>query len=102
MSIHQDILDFPGTVPFFGFPAAIEIDNNEQLWTNVDFSKDMVLKLTFPKGISSPIEEVANKAIKYFSGEIILTEPNMIILKADLKMVAYTLIFSFRDQYHIL
>lgn len=100
MSIQQDILDYPGTVPFFGFPAALEIDNNEELWSNIDFSKDMVLKITFPKGTALPIDEVADKAKKYFDGEILLTEPNMIILKADLKMVAYTLIFSFRDQYH--
>lgn len=99
MSIWNDIQEHPGTIPFFGYPAGVEIDNNEKLWSNVDFSKDMVLKLTFPKGIGD-IDEVAEKAKKYLDGEILSVEPNMIILKADLKMVAYTLIFSLREHYH--
>jgi len=99
MSIMNDIKDHPGTIPFFGYPAGIEIDMNKEAWTNVDFTKDMVLKFTFPMGVDN-IDEVAEKARKYFDGEILDTEPRMIIIKADLKMVGYTLIFSLRDQYH--
>jgi len=99
MSIWEDVKENPGTVPFFGYPAGIELDMDAQAWSNVDFSKDIVLKITFPNG-TDDIDEVAEKACKYFDGEILSTEPNMIIIKANLLMVSYTLMFSFRNQYH--
>lgn len=99
MSIWQDIKEYPGTIPFFGFPAGIELDTDRTVWTNVNFDKDIVIKLTFPMGVDD-IDDVTAKAVKYFSAEVITQEPNLIILKADLKMVAFTLLFSFRDQYH--
>ena len=99
MSIWTDIEDHPGTIPFFGYPAAIEVDMDEQSWPDINFSKDMIIKMTFPKGVDD-VKDVADRAVKYFDGEIISTEKHLIILKADLKMIGYTLLYSFRNQYH--
>jgi len=99
MSILTDIKEYPGTIPFHGVPVGIEIDVDEKAWCNVDFSKDMVIKMTFPKGVDDYLE-VAAKSVKYFDGELISAERHLIIIKADRKMIGYTLLYSFRDQYN--
>lgn len=81
---------YPGTVPFLGVPAAIElqIQNNK-----------LNALLTFPISITN-IDEVADKAAKYFDGEIISKEPRQIVILLDMKMTAYTLLFAFREHYN--
>jgi len=95
MNIREKLQKYPGTIPFYGFPMALEIDNSAA-WSNVDHSKDAVIKLTFPEG--KP-EKLIEKAIKCFEGELISEEEHLIIIKSDLKQIGYILAFTFREQY---
>lgn len=97
MSIWEKLEENPGTIPFFGTPAAFEVDTSTE-WTNVDPTKDIVVKITFPEGMQNHLE-MAAKAIKFFDGELISAEKHLIIIKADLKMLGYVLAFAFRDKY---
>ena len=80
----------PGTIEFLGHSAGIEIGKISE--------KDLEIKITFPDGIDD-IDNVSQKAAKYFDGEISHKEEKLIIINADLKMVGYTLLFSFRNHY---
>jgi hypothetical protein len=82
----------PGTIEFLGTSAEIEMGEISK------GGKDIEIKMTFPDGIHN-IDEVALKAERYFDGKISHKEDKLIIINADLKMVGYTLLFSFKNHY---
>lgn len=92
MCVFNDCEDYPGTIPFFGYPANLEISPIKRN------NKDFLLTITVPMGYNN-IDDLAARAAKYFDGEIVSVEPTMVVVKADVKMISYTLLFSLRDNF---